>query len=181
MRLRNIIILILLVFLLYNFFQIEKKEQKHNPIQKENREEKNFDQKIVAGFDRVVDGDTLVVFIDGQKERVRMIGVNAPESTTEHRNIECFGKNSSRYLKEILSEEKNIFLEFDPVSGKYDKHGRILAHVFLADGTNLNQKMIADGFAYEYTYRGQDYLYKSDYKNSEDVAQEGFLGLWAEC
>lgn len=150
------------------------------PVEQSKGYENNSNQRVKAKLDRVVDGDTLVVFLDSKKERLRLIGINSPESTTEHREIECFGNESSSYVKSLLEKGDLLYLEFDPVAGKRDSYNRLLAHVYLEDETLLAEKIISEGYAYEYSYRGQNYLYKSRYKSAQKNAKEKELGLWSK-
>lgn len=138
-----------------------------------------FTDKKEVTFERIVDGDTIVVYMDNVRERVRLIGVDTPESVKQGTAIECFGKESSKFLDSFLSDSKKLFLEFDPASGMRDRNGRLLAHVFLHSGVNVNHEIISQGYGYEYTYRAQNYLYKSDYKSAQKQAQIHDRGLWS--
>ena len=67
-----------------------------------------------------------------------------------------------------------------PVQGERDKYGRLLAYLFLPDGTNINLAMIAGGYAHEYTYN-LPYKYQTQFKAAEKTAREAKLGLWADA
>jgi micrococcal nuclease len=136
----------------------------------------NTRSEILYKVDRVVDGDTVDVVIDGRVERVRLIGINTPETVHPSKPVECFGVEASNKAKNTLSGEK-VFLEFDDTQGRLDKYGRFLAYVFLEDGTNFNLSMINDGYAYEYTY-DLSYKYQSEFKAAEAFARENSKGLW---
>lgn len=94
--------------------------------------------------ERVVDGDTIVVKVDGKKEKVRMIGVDTPESVhpDESKNTE-FGKEVSNFTKKKL-EGKYVRLETDVQ--ERDKYGRILAYVYL-DNKMFNKTLLEKGYA----------------------------------
>ncbi len=124
----------------------------------------------------VVDGDTIDVEKDGVKVRVRLIGINAPESVDPRRPVQCFGIEASNEMKRIL-DGQSVRLEQDPSQDTYDKYHRLLAYVFLPDGTNVNEHMIAAGFAHEYTYR-LPYRYQKEFKAAEAAAREAERGLW---
>jgi micrococcal nuclease len=66
----------------------------------------------------------------------------------------------------------------DPTQGAHDKFGRLLAYLFLPDGTLFNEHMVAAGFAYEYTYNAP-YKYQLQFKADQAQAQKNGLGLWA--
>jgi micrococcal nuclease len=127
---------------------------------------------------KVVDGDTVDVSINGTEEKLRLIGINTPETVDPRKPVECFGKEASARAKELLSNKK-VTLEFDPTQDKTDKYGRTLAYIFLEDGTNFNKKMIEDGYAYEYTY-DKPYRYQLEFKAAQKYAEEHKKGLWAD-
>lgn len=127
---------------------------------------------------RVVDGDTIIVLIDGVSEKVRLIGVDTPETVDPRKPVQCFGKEASSFTK-ALTLNKQIRLEIDPSQGDRDKYGRMLRYVFLEDGTLVNQKIIADGYGHEYTYR-IPYKYQIEFKEAQRSAREFQKGLWAQ-
>ena len=125
----------------------------------------------------VADGDTIDVMKDGQKVRVRLIGINAPESVDPRRPVQCYGVEASHELKRLLAEQ-SAALETDPSQDTYDKYGRLLAYVFTASSTNVGEHMIASGFAYEYTY-SLPYKYQKAFKAAQAEAEHAGRGLWA--
>ncbi len=125
---------------------------------------------------RVVDGDTIVVTIEGKDEKVRLIGINSPETVDPRKPVECFGKEAKEYLKSLLVK-RLVNLEPDPTQQDRDKYGRLLRYVFLPDGTLVNQLMITKGFAYEYTY-DLPYKYQKDFKSGQQRAEALGRGLW---
>ncbi|MEK7538948.1 MAG: thermonuclease family protein [Patescibacteria group bacterium] len=127
---------------------------------------------------RVVDGDTIVIEENGVQEKVRLIGVNTPESVDPRRTVECFGKEASNFTTMLLLD-KNVRIESDPSQGNRDKYGRLLRFVFLSDGTLANRTILAEGYGYEYTYK-TPYRYQDDFKSAEKNARRGQKGLWAE-
>lgn len=87
---------------------------------------------------RVVDGDTIIVNIDGEETKVRLIGVDTAESVhpDETKNTEI-GKEASEWTSDLLTGQK-IFLEYD--IDKEDDYGRTLAYVYLSDGETMVQE-----------------------------------------
>ena len=114
--------------------------------------------------DRVVDGDTVRVDMPDSVP-VRLIGINTPETVDPRRPVECFGQEASDHAHDLLDGE-DVYLERDPTQGDTDRYGRVLAYVWLPDGRLFNEVMIADGYAYEYTY---DVPYK--YQERFDAAE----------
>ncbi len=126
---------------------------------------------------RVVDGDTLEVDIHGTKEKVRLIGINTPETVDPRRPVQCFGKEASARMNELAKGEK-VRLESDDSQSFRDTYDRLLAYVYLQDGQMLNRKMIAEGNAYEYTY-GTPYKYQKEFRDLVALARTSKRGLWA--
>ena|SRR3989344_5055954 len=126
---------------------------------------------------KVVDGDTVDISIDGKVERVRLIGMNTPETVDPRKPVECFGKEASNRAKELLTG-KTVKIKVDPNGDTRDKYDRLLLYIFLGDGTNYAKKMIMDGYAYEYTYDGS-YKYQTEFKQAQKYAEDNKLGLWA--
>lgn len=126
---------------------------------------------------KVIDGDTFEVYIDGKIEKVRMIGINTPETVDPRKPVECFGKEASYKLKELLAG-KVVVLEEDKSQDSYDKFNRALRYVYLNE-ENINKKMILEGYAFEYTYK-KPYKYQKEFKQAEKNAYEKNIGLWDE-
>lgn len=127
----------------------------------------------------VVDGDTIKVMIDNEKKTIRVIGINTPETVDPRRPVECFGKEASDKAKELLTG-KTVTLKVDPSQQDTDKYGRLLRYVFLSDGTDFGKSMIANGYAYEYTYN-IPYNNQKSYKEAQQVAQLAEKGLWSKA
>lgn len=126
---------------------------------------------------KVVDGDTITISINGTLETLRLIGINTPETVDPRKPVECFGKKASDKAKVMLVGKK-VRIEKDPTQGERDKYARLLAYVFLEDGTFFNKYMIAEGYAYEYTYN-LPYKYQAEFKEAQRNAQAAQKGLWA--
>lgn len=126
---------------------------------------------------KVIDGDTIDVAVGGKSERLRLIGINTPETVDPRREVECFGHEASNKAKEVLTGQF-VVLENDITQSDRDKYGRLLRYVFLPDGTNYNLSMIEEGFAYEYTY-DSDYKYQKEFKLAQEYAQNNGKGLWS--
>jgi micrococcal nuclease len=123
---------------------------------------------------RVIDGDTIEVEGLG---KVRLIGVDTPETVDPRKPVQCFGKEAAQKTTQMLLGKK-VHLESDPTQGERDKYNRALRYVFLEDGTNFNQWLIENGYAHEYTYN-LPYKYQLEFKNAEKSARENNRGLWS--
>ena len=135
---------------------------------------------------RAIDGDTVdVEFVDAPKNsdraRVRLIGVNTPESVDPRKPVQCFGKEASAHTTELvagITRERPATLVVDATQGEYDKYQRLLAYIYLPDGTLLNERIIAGGYGFEYTYR-TPYIHQARFKEAEKAAKIANRGLWA--
>ncbi len=127
---------------------------------------------------QVVDGDTIKVNIEDVKTTIRLIGVDTPETVDPRKPVQCFGKEATNKMLELL-HNKIVLLEEDQSQGDKDKYGRLLRYVFLPDGTNINKELILEGYAYEYTY-DLPYKYQDKFENAQISARESKRGLWAE-
>src|SRR3989344_431503 len=127
---------------------------------------------------KVVDGDTLDILMDGKAVRLRLIGLDTPETVDPRKVVQCFGREASAKAKDLLTGT-SVSLEMDTSQGTLDKYGRTLAYVFLPNSTNFNEYMIAEGYGHEYTYN-LPYKYQEAFKAAETKAREEKKGLWAD-
>jgi micrococcal nuclease len=126
---------------------------------------------------RVIDGDTIDVAINGTVERIRLIGVDTPESVDPRKPVQCFGLEASNYVKSVLNGKK-VALGSDSSQGDKDKYDRLLRYVYLVDGTNLDKELIMKGYGREYTY-DLAYKHQNQFKEAQQIAQASKMGLWA--
>ena len=138
-------------------------------------------QAITQGdFDvveRVVDGDTLLL---QSGERVRLIGVDTPETKHPSKPVQYFGKEASAFTRRMV-EGKRVRLEFDQANaaqGHKDRYGRTLAYVFLEDGTLLNAEIIKQGYGHAYTQF--PFSRMEEFRRLEREAREQGRGLWRQ-
>ncbi len=127
----------------------------------------------------VIDGDTLMVNINNIETKVRLIGINTPESVSydESRNND-YGKRASDFTKSIIEENDIVHLEYD--EEKQDKYGRDLAYVYLEDGRMLNYILVQSGYAETMTI-APNTRYADSFKEAETHAQIYKIGFWAEA
>jgi endonuclease YncB( thermonuclease family) len=134
-------------------------------------------EPVPATVVRVVDGDTVdVQMADGHTERLRLIGIDTPETVDPRKPVQCFAREASAHAHELLDGQA-VTLDGDPTQDTRDRYGRLLAYLWRADGLFFNQEMISDGYAHEYTYR-LPYQYQADFKAAQQAAQDQQLGLW---
>ena len=119
---------------------------------------------------RVVDGDTIIL---SGNERVRLIGVDTPETVDPRRPVQYFGKEASAFTKRMV-EGKKVRLEYDQT--RKDRYGRTLAYVYLDDSTHLNAEIIKQGYGHAYTRFPFRYL--EEFRRYQREAREAGKGLW---
>lgn len=127
---------------------------------------------------RVVDGDTIVV---SPNEKVRLIGVDTPETVHPKKPVECFGKEAKQFTRDAV-EGKSVRLVLDDRNQRTqykDKYRRTLAYAYLDDGTMLNRELIRRGYAHAYTRFPFRYLV--EFRELERAARADALGLWSSC
>jgi micrococcal nuclease len=135
------------------------------------------DRRLAGRIVKVVDGDTVDIVIDGVESRVRLIGVDTPESVDPREPVQCYGREASAYTKRLL-DGQSVLLEVDPTQGEFDRYNRRLGYIWTLDGRLANYDLIRDGYAFEYTYN-QPYRYQDAFKAAQRTARETAAGLWA--
>jgi micrococcal nuclease len=123
---------------------------------------------------RVVDGDTIIFSPD---VRVRLIGVDSPETVRPEHPVEPFGPEATAFTTQFL-QSGTARLAFD--RERTDQYGRHLAYVWV-DGRMLNEELVRAGLArYESHFR-YDTRIKSRFREAQQAAQREHLGLWSEA
>ncbi len=125
----------------------------------------------------VVDGDTVKIQRNGVTETLRLIGMDTPETVDPRKPVQCYGREASTRAAKLLEGER-VKIATDPTQDTRDKYGRLLVYLWRSDGLFFNQRMIADGYAKEYTY-DVPYQYQSQFRSAERQAREGERGLWS--
>ncbi len=133
-------------------------------------------QANIVTVTRVVDGDTIIVAMPGGTEKIRLIGINTPETVDPRKSVECFGKEASRRTHELI-EGRTVRIEADAKAGDRDKYGRLLRYIYLTDGTLVNESLIRDGYAHENGY-GHTYTERDRFRAAEVEARAAHRGLW---
>ncbi len=127
----------------------------------------------------MIDGDTITVEIDGDVERVRLIGIDTPETKHPRKPIECYGPEASDFTASLLPIGTSILLERDLVGR--DDYGRLLGYVHLPDSdVFVNREIIRRGYAQPMTIEPNS-TYADDFADDARAAERENLGIWAEC
>jgi micrococcal nuclease len=124
-------------------------------------------------IERVIDGDTLLL-ADGA--RVRLIGVDCPETVKLHHPVEPFGPEASAFTKSFVSGGQ-VRLQFD--RERIDRHDRFLAYVFVGDAM-LNEELVRAGLArVEHRFHYSQSI-KRQFDRAEEEARTARRGIWSE-
>ncbi|ARJ51773.1 thermonuclease NucI [Staphylococcus lutrae] len=123
---------------------------------------------------RVIDGDTIIVDKKGQDERVRLIGVDTPETVKPNTPVQPYGKAASEFTKKHLTHQR-VRLEYD--REPKDKYGRTLAYVWL-DDEMFNAKLAREGLARAKFYAPND-KYRILIEQAQKEAQKKQLNIWS--
>lgn len=181
--------------------QVDKKKQEDKK-KEEQKVKKNEDQKkkqvkkekvpsntfAEAKVTKVVDGDTIYVNLENKEYKIRMIGVDTPETVHPSKPVQFYGREASDFTKSSLSN-RTVYLQKDV--SETDKYGRLLRYVWLSrPETNeptekeiidkmYNAKLIKGGYAQAYTYQ-PDSKYSELFVKLQKEARENYVGLWNE-
>jgi len=135
-----------------------------------------------ARVERVVDGDTLVARAGGERFRVRMLGIDTPESVRPDAPVECFGPEAARRAEQLLPPGTRVRLETDPTQDRVDDFGRLLAYVVpRAGGEPVNERLVREGFAEVFVFRGREFRRLPAFAAAERAARDAGRGLWSRC
>ncbi|MFM7534273.1 MAG: thermonuclease family protein [Acidimicrobiales bacterium] len=127
----------------------------------------------------VVDGDTIVVKIDGKRTTVRLIGIDTPETVAPNRPVGCFGPEASKRTAALLPAGTAVRLERD-VEAR-DVYGRLLAYVYRrADGLFVNEDLVAGGFA-DVLRIPPNTAHAERLTRARSDARRERRGLWGAC
>jgi micrococcal nuclease len=123
--------------------------------------------------ERVVDGDTVV--LDGG-EKVRLLGIDTPETVDPRRPVERFGKEASVFARSLL-QGRRVRVETD-VEPR-DRYGRTLAYLYLEDGTFVNLRLVEEGYA-SASRHPPNVRHAGLLRDAEKRAREMGRGLWSD-
>ena len=141
------------------------------------------DSAEAAQVERITDGDTFRVLVDGESDPVRMYHMNAPETVNPNRPPQCGGDSSTEFLEMVLgfAPDNIVWLEYDET--RRDRYDRRLAYVwFELDGEVylVNEVMVRNGYAESETYK-PDVKYREQLNVAEQFSVRHVLGVRLEC
>lgn len=144
------------------------------------------DAALVAGgsasaqLERVIDGDTIVADVGGREERVRLIGIDTPETVKPNTPVQCFGPQAHELNARLLGAAgMPLTLRFD--RELRDRYGRLLAYVYrLRDGLFVNARLIDAGAARTLEI-APNTAHAAQLSDLQHAARAAGRGLWGAC
>lgn len=137
-----------------------------------------------------MDGDTIKVRLrTGSRRKVRLIGIDTPETRKAGVADECGGRQATRYMKRQALRRRSgrtvgekVRLTTDPTQERIDTYGRLLAYVNRRrDGRDIGRRMIRAGWARVYVYDNVPFRRIDTYASGEHAARKENRGVWRRC
>ena len=127
---------------------------------------------------KVVDGDTVDIVDDVRgRLRIRLLGIDTPETKKPGYTIGCWGPEASEFAKSTLLGQR-VAVVTDPSQGIYDRYGRTLAYLDKADGWDYSVEAARAGAAHSYVYHGHPSARADEIATAEQEAKAAGRGLW---
>ncbi|MBI3624362.1 thermonuclease family protein [Candidatus Saccharibacteria bacterium] len=142
---------------------------------------KQFLQQTQPGLYHVsifYDGDTIAVNMNGVNEKIRLIGVDTPETHDPRKALQCFGQAAAVFTKQLIGNS-SVRLEADALSSNRDRYNRLLRYVYLPDGRLVNLEIITQGYGFAYT--GFPFTKSDQFVAAQTAARQASKGLWHDC
>lgn len=138
---------------------------------------------VIAGegvVTSVVDGDTIHAEVDGHLEKIRIKGLNSPETVAPGKPVQCGGPEASAYAHKTL-DGKHVRLVTDP-GDLHDRYGRLVAEVWLVNGHSYALEAVTAGMGRAYVYDRKHPASNADaIAAAEAQARAGHVGMWGHC
>ena len=137
------------------------------------------ENKVLITILNVIDGDTVDIDINGNTERVRLIGVNTPETKHPTKPIECFGPEASAYLTQLLPKGTHVRIERD-IEAR-DRYGRMLLYLYRElDDLFINLDLVLRGYGTPMSIE-PNIFHRNDFVHAAALAETINVGLWQAC
>ncbi|MGO4938949.1 thermonuclease family protein [Fundicoccus sp. Sow4_D5] len=133
--------------------------------------------KLPVIYDRVVDGDTQIVTLNGHDIRVRHLMIDTPESVKEGTSVQPFGKESSQRNDELLSQAETLYMMLD-VGPATDQYNRVLAYIY-ADNILVAEQLLKEGLASVRYVKAPNNSFEDEFKAAQQQAIEAELNIWS--
>ncbi len=139
--------------------------------------------RVEATVAWVVDGDTFDAQVGSDRMRVRLLGIDTPETVKPGSPVECFGPEASHRAKQLLPKGSRVWIETDVGGDRRDMYGRLLAYITPAGArSTLNATLLREGLADLYVFHPQQPFYRAAaFKAIRDRARAQRRGMWGVC
>lgn len=132
-----------------------------------------------ASVVHVLDGDTLDVTINGREERVRLLGIDTPETQHDGQPAQCYAKQATAMLQQLTPVGTNVVLTHDPSQPRRDEYGRLLRYITGQDA-DVGLELVTQGAARLYS-NVDELIQGGSYMRAAEKAKERDAGLWGDC
>lgn len=136
------------------------------------------DQPGLYSINHFVDGDTIAVNMNGKVEKVRLVGVDTPETHKPNTPVQCYGPAAAAFTKATIGNNR-VRLVSDSLSTDRDRYDRLLRYVYLPDGTLVNEKLVQNGYGFYYPYF--PFTKSKQFAADQQAAMAANKGLWGNC
>jgi micrococcal nuclease len=137
----------------------------------------DFSNQASYRVERIIDGDTVELAIDGQRVKVRLVGIDTPESHFPGRPVERYADEATEFVRGLI-DGRSVYLEYDAMCDRQDSFGRTLAHLYRApDGLWVNLEIVREGLGI--VYDRFPFTYQELFQHYEDEARAAARGLWS--
>ncbi|WP_349305790.1 thermonuclease family protein [Bacillus sp. FJAT-49711] len=133
--------------------------------------------KVGVELVQPIDGDTIVVMYNGEREKVRFLLLDSPETSHPRLGEQPFGQEAKEFTTNLVENAKKIELEFD-IGPKLDKYGRLLAYVYV-DGKMIQEELLKKGLARVAYIYPPNTRYVNQFDAIQKKAQKKGVGIWA--
>jgi len=133
-----------------------------------------------ARLTRVIDGDTIRVRLNGRDQRVRLLGLDAPELHRPRTPIQCAARASARALAKLVHPGQPVTLTTDPTQDRYDRYQRLLAYARTAT-SDLQLAQLREGWASLDTYHHRPLQRQRQLERAAQAARAEHRGVWRLC
>lgn len=137
------------------------------------------DGRVHGVITHVTDGDTVEIRFDSTVEKVRLIGVDTPETKHPTKPVGCWGPEASAHTTALLPKGTDVYIVRD-VEAR-DKYRRLLAYVYrTADNLFVNYELLAGGWGVALSI-APNTAFETDFAAAAYTSQQANLGLWGHC
>ncbi|MFT4416422.1 thermonuclease family protein [Fredinandcohnia humi] len=168
-----------MIFLTVSFVgcsTISSDERLNNQKEQIMQEDSTDYKRIEVGSVQSIDGDTITVIYNGNREKIRFLLVDSPETSHPRLGEQPFGTEAKEFTRKLVENSQKIELEFD-IGEKRDKYGRLLAYVYV-DGKMIQEELLKNGLARVAYVYPPNTRYIDQFNDIQKVARKQGIGIW---